>query len=925
MNVPLVTRLLFAATATLTVALIAAKIVRGVKAKKLGGRAVHAGTIAALVLALVIAAANGAVYLFNNIVSQYLSNVDVDAESLDEATAAAKDMSVRIEEEGIVLLEDKDGSLPLPAGAKVNVFGISSVALVYGGAGSGASDETGNTTLADGLAQAGIEVNGELAQFYAERLPQRQDTDIFNLQGGSYDIYEPATAEYPDSLISGARSFSDTAIVVFSRGGGEGGDLPFDMAGYEGGDAGRHYLELQQLEQDLLSLVEGNFEHVIVVINSSNAMELGFLDDERVDAAIWVGGPGATGCTAIGRVLAGEVNPSGRLADTYAYDALEAPATKNAGDFTYTVGGEASKATYVEYAEGIYVGYRYYETRYADASGTIDEAAYAASVQYPFGYGLSYTTFDQRLVSHDEADDGSVTVSVEVENTGDVAGKDVVQLYCTPPYTEGGIEKPQVELVAFGKTKLLAPGEGQIIELTFSIEDLASFDCTGAGCYVLEAGDYRIRLMDDAHTEIDSFALAIASTITFDAANKRAADEVAAETLFAAAAGDVAYVSRADWEGTLPTERVETKEAPEGVIDELDVDNINALYCSADPESDDIQTGQDHGLALEDMVGAGPDDPRWIELAEQMSLEDMGELIGFGGFSTVAVPSVGKEATIDIDGPAGLNALTSDISGVQYPSGVVLASTFNVELIGEMGAVYAQEANAHGVNGVYAPACNIHRTPFSGRNFEYYSEDPLLSGKIGAAEVRGITSGGICTYVKHFALNDQETNRSGVAVWSNEQAIRELYLRPFEIIVHEGGTTAIMTSYNRIGTVWAGGNQALITGVLRGEWGFGGVVITDYDNGGYMNVDQALRAGGDLMLSTLGHTPSEVTTGSAYGRSLMQQACIRILSMVVNSRAYTNPVSTSFPAWVIALAAVDAVIFALAGWAVLRKGKGGSS
>lgn len=920
MNVPLVTKVLFAVTAILTLALIVMAIVRGARAKKLGGRAVYAGTVAALVLALVIAVANGAIYKFNNIVSQYLSNVNVDAESLDEATAAAKDVSVRIEEEGIVLLENKDGSLPLPDGARVNVFGISSVALVYGGAGSGASDETGNVTLAEGLAQAGIEVNDELTQFYTERLPQKQDANIFNLQGGSYDIYEPAAADYPSSVISNAQSFSDTAIVVFSRSGGEGGDLPFDMAGYEGGDTGRHYLELQQVEQDMLSLVEESFEHVIVIINSSNAMELGFLDDERIDAAIWVGGPGATGCTAIGRVLAGDVNPSGRLADTYAYDAFEAPATKNAGDFTYTVDGEAAKAKYVDYAEGIYVGYRYYETRYADASGVIDEAAYAASVQYPFGYGLSYTTFDQKLVSHDEAD-GIVTVVIEVENTGDAAGKDVVQLYCTPPYTEGGIEKPQVELIAFGKTKLLAPGESQTIELTFSVEDLASFDYIDAGCYVLEAGAYRIRLMDNAHVEIDSFELAVDTTVTFGASNKRAADEVAAETLFSAAAGDVVYVSRADWEGTLPTERVGTKEAPADVIDEMDVDNINALYCSADPEADDILTGQSHGLSLEDMVGAEFDDPRWIELVEQMSLEDMGKLIGFGGFSTVAVPSVGKEATIDIDGPAGLNALTSDISGVQYPSGVVLASTFNVELIEEMGAIYAQEANAHGVNGVYAPACNIHRTPFSGRNFEYNSEDPLLSGRISAAEVRGITSGGICTYVKHFALNDQETNRSGVAVWSNEQAIRELYLRPFEIVVHEGGTTAIMTSYNRIGTVWAGGNQALITGVLRGEWGFEGVVITDYDNGGYMNVDQTLRAGGDLMLSTLGHAPSEITTDSAYGRSLMQQACIRILYMVVNSRAYTNPVSTAFPVWVAALAAADAVVLGLAGWMVFRKRK----
>jgi len=496
-------------------------------------------------------------------------------------------------------------------------------------------------------------------------------------------------------------------------------------------------------------------------------------------------------------------------------------------------------------------------------------------------------------------------VAVDVTNTGSVAGKDVVQVYFSAPYTKGGVEKSSIELAGLAKTDALNPGETQTVRVSFSVEDMASFDYTSSGAYVLDAGDYQIRLMENSHDEIGSFTYAVSETITYGEGNARISDRIAATTAFPEAKGDVTYVSRADWAGTMPTEHVDTQEATDELISELDADNATALYCSDNPDANVVTVGKDSGLSLEDMVDVAFDDERWDVLVQQMSVDDMGKLIGYGGFSTVAVGSVGKAATVDIDGPAGLNALTSDISGVQYSSEVVLASTWNVGLIEKMGETYAAEASAHGVNGVYAPAANIHRTPFSGRNFEYYSEDPLLSGKIGAAEVKGINTVGICTYVKHFILNDQETNRSGMSVWANEQAIREIYLKPFEIMVKEGGTSAVMTSYNRIGTVWTGGDKALINEVLRGEWGFDGVVITDYDNGGYMNVDQAIRAGGDLMLSTLGDAPTEVTTDSSYGVSLMQQSCKRILYMVVNSRAYTNPVSTTFPAWLAVLVGVD--------------------
>ncbi len=914
MSIATVTRVLAIAMAAAAVLAIAVAIARCVRARKTGG-SWRLGKLGVVCVALVtvLAAANVAVYLFNNIVSQYLSTSTADASSVEEATQQAMDVSARVEAEGAVLLKN-DGALPL-AGKKVNVFGISSQKLVYGGSGSGASDESDNVTLAQGLSEAGIEVNADLQAFYQEHLPEQKKTNIFSLTGGDYNIYEPDVSAYSDELLSGAKQFSSTAIFVVSRSGGEGGDLPIDMAGYEGGDAGKHYLELQDSERALLDLVKSNFDEVIVLVNSSNAMELGFVDDDAVDACLWIGGPGAAGCRAVGQILAGETNPSGRLADTYAYDVTSSPAYYNAGDFTYTKDGADTGESYVEYAEGIYVGYRYYETAAAD--GYID---YDQSVQFPFGYGLSYTTFEQQIVSHDETD-GKVTVRVKLTNTGSVAGKDVAQLYLSAPYTTGGIEKSAVELAAFSKAKLLEPGESQELELSFSLEDFASFDYLGQGRYVLEAGTYAVSLRSNSHDVIDQFDVVVDATVTYGENSSRAGDVTAAQALFSDAAGDITYVSRADWAATMPTQRVESKEATDEILYELDKDNINALYCSDDPAGEAVSTSTSLGLKLEDLVGAEANDSRWSAIVSQMSVDDMKSLIGYGGFSTVAVESVGKVKTTDIDGPAGLNALTSSISGVQYPSEVVIASTWNAELAQELGQVYASEANAHGVNGVYAPAANIHRTPFSGRNFEYYSEDPVLSGYIGAAEVRGIRSRNICTYVKHFALNDQETNRSGVAVWSNEQAIREIYLKSFEIIVKQGGTDAIMTSYNRIGTVWAGGSKALINGVLRGEWGFDGVVVTDYDNGGYMNPDQALRAGGDLMLSTTGDAPTEVTTGSDYGIGLMQESCARILRMVANSRAYSDPVAEGFPVWLAALAGVDALVVVLTALRLVRGAK----
>lgn len=921
MNVAQITKIMLVISIIFAVLMVAFVIAKG-KKQDAAEKKKRKKIVTCILLAVIIAA-NGAIYAFNNIINQHFSSVKVDDMAVDDATTASKDITTRIEEEGIVLLENKDNTLPLNVekNAKVNVFGQSSTAIVYGGAGSGASDETDNVTLQEGLKQAGFDVNEDLTKFYEDHKTKKKGQNVFNLKGGDYNINEPATSEYSDKLISDAKKFSDTALVVFSRNGGEGGDLPMDMASYTGGDAGKHYLELQSCEQEMLSMVEKNFEHVIVLVNSSNAMELGFLEDKNVDAALWIGGPGSTGCVAVGEVLCGAVNPSGRLVDTYAYDLTTAPAYYNAGNFTYTSNGEDTSEHYVEYAEGIYVGYRYYETRYVDnETGKCDEDAYSKVVQYPFGYGLSYTTFEQK-VTHHEVKDGKINIEIEVKNTGKVAGKDVAQVYVTAPYENGGVEKSFVELEGFAKTGMLEPGKTEKVTVSFDVEDMAAYDYVEHGCYVLEKGTYEIKLMNNAHDVLDSFTYDVEDTIVYDENHARSTDQTAAVNTFDFAAGDVTYVSRSDWEGTLPTARVEKKEATAEILDQLNLDHISELYVNPSNEGDKITTGADNGLTLSDMVGVPYDDEKWDKLLDELSVDEMAKLMGYGGFSTVEIASIDKVSTIDIDGPAGLNALTSDISGVQFPSETVIGSTYNVELVDEMGQTYAQEANAHGVVGLYAPGLNIHRTPFSGRNFEYYSEDPVLNGKLGAAMTRGCNSMGVYCYPKHFALNDQETNRSGVCVWSNEQAMREIYLKAFEIVVKEGNNHGLMSSYNRIGTVWSGGCKELLTNVLRGEWGFEGAVATDYANAKLLNADQALMAGGDLMLSTTGATLSDKVTGSIEGQQKLRQAAKNVLYMVVNSRAYTNPVEMGFPYWILAQIALNIVLMLLVVLRIFKKTK----
>ena len=841
-------------------------------------------------------------------------NIEIQSLSLtpDQAEEASRAMAQELESEGIVLLENKSDALPLAQGEKINLFGYASIDPVYGGSGSGAGDNSNNVDLIEGLTNAGFEVNTALVDFYQKSGVSRPESSGFS--GANFTPAEVPAEKYSADLMASAREFSGVAVVMISRTGGEGDDLPQNMyaAGYSDTDDGSHYLELTQDEKDLLALVkEQNFDKVILLLNTSNAMELGFLEEEGIDAALWIGAPGSTGMNAVGQVLSGEVNPSGRLADTYAYDLTSSPAYWNSGVFSYT---NLENRYYFEYAEGIYVGYRFYETRWIDnATGECDEAAYQAMVQYPFGYGLSYTTFEQSI-SDFAADDETITLEVQVTNTGDTAGKDVVQVYYTAPYTVGGIEKSHVVLAGFGKTGLLQPGDSETVTVSFAVEDMASYDYIQNGCYVLDQGVYQIKLMANAHDLIDSRDYTVEQTILYGEDNPRASDEAAAVNQFEdITEGQITqYVSRADWEGTLPSARPADKAAGAETV---------AFYTESPvyevSDSDPAIVIADHGLTLEDMAGLAYDDPQWQQLLEQLTVEDMTNMISNGGWSTPEAKSVGKPATTELDGPAGINSLTSSLKGVPFPVQTVIGASWNEELVERFGQALGAEAAADHVAGLYAPGANIHRTPFGGRNFEYYSEDSLLSGKLAAAEVRGSMSQGVYTYVKHFALNDQEANRLSLSVWANEQAIREIYLKPFELAVKEGGTTGIMSSYSRIGNTWAGASRALLTNVLRDEWGFTGTVITDsaMGNTSWMDVNLAIRAGGDMMLCLMG---VNLDSSSNTAQQAMRRACHNILYTEANSIAVAVAADTS-PYWVILLAVLDAAVLSALVLVLLRK------
>ena len=665
---------------------------------------------------------------------------------------------------------------------------------------------------------------------------------------------------------------------------------------------GQGYLELTRPEKDMIELAKKTSTKTIIVINAANAFQLGDLqDDPEIDAIVWAIPGGQVGFNALGRILDSEVNPSAKTPDTFARDTKAGPAANNFGDFQYTNmtefaqddpfnKGTQTQPSFVNYNDSIYVGYRWYET--AAAEGVID---YANAVVYPFGYGLSYTTFSQstRDISVDEAT-GAMSVDMTVTNTGQVAGKDIVQIYDNPPYTDGGIEKAAANLLSFEKTKLLEPGESQTLTVTWNRDDLASYDATNAKAYVLEAGDYKISARTNSHDVIDEKTYTVDATQTFNTAdNAHAGDKAVATNQFDDAKGGVTYLSRAGHfanfaEATAAPTNFEMREADKAKF--LANSNYETAAADADASTTMPTTGAKNGLVLGDLAGLDYDDPKWDQLLDQLTIKEMNTLISKGGYGSPAISSIGKLRVSDVDGPASLNNNFTGVGSIGLPSAVSVAATFNKELTHTFGDAIGSMAHDMQVSGWYAPATNTHRYAYAGRNFEYFSEDPVLAGTLVAEEIKGAQAKGVYAFLKHFALNDQETNRTHMlATWTNEQAMREVYLRPFEIGVKDGGAHAIMSAFNYIGPEYAGANSALLKNVLRDEWGFRGMVLTDYFAGyGYQNADQITRGGGDLMLATLDMPISTVNVQDAAGVTALRTASHDILYTVTNSWMYEN-------------------------------------
>lgn len=798
----------------------------------------------------------------------------------EDRQAYLAEVGTRISQEGITLLEN-DGALPLGSGAKISVFGQTSVDPVYGGGGAGSLDTSKAIDLADSFAAAGLDVNPTLWDFY-ESGPgkdfRKTTPDVYG--EGEFSVNEAPQSVFTDEVKASYAEYSDAAVVVIGRSGGESTDLSSTP------DAdGNTYLQLSDDERDLLQAVTENFSQTVVLLNTQNPVELGFLDEYPISAAVWVGAFGQTGAAAVGQVLTGEVNPSGALVDTYAYDSLSAPSLANLGDYTITNSTIDRGNKYMVYGEGIYVGYRYYETRYEDAvlgneSGSTFD--YTAQVQYPFGYGESYTSFAWSDYTVTESDD-AYEVSVTVTNTGDVAGKDIVQVYLQSPYTDydrqNGIEKSSVDLAGYAKTAELAAGATETVTVSVPKELMKVYDADGHGTYIVDAGEYYLAAGTNAHNAMNSILAAKGKTtadgMDVDGDSTLAHQVTVAEldaTTYAVSQAtgteisnqfestdlrhydaDFTYLSRSDWAGTWPVTYQDGEwTAPEELLSDLEIPDVEDSSVTAPTTGTTDETLGE--LSAATLIGEDFDAPVWDALIGQISVSELDELVRVGGYATKRVDSIQLPGTVDKDGPAGISGtLVGGANGMGYPPAIVLASSWNDDLSEEFGVAIGEDSLALGVTGWYAPAMNIHRSPYSGRNFEYYSEDSLLSGRMGAATVEGAQSKGVLVFVKHFALNDQETNRIGLAVFADEQTIREIYLEPFEISVREGSARGMMASMNRTGARWTGADAGLMTATLRDEWGFNGVVVTDqasFSVFAYEDLRAGLAAGTDLWLNT---------------------------------------------------------------------------
>ena len=845
----------------------------------------------------------------------------------DETNEEAAEVAEEIMEDGIVLLKN-ESLLPLNETKKLNIFGWESINPAYGGAGSGGINDLYDiVSLNQGLENAGFSINQELVNFYNN---YGADNPEMSIQKQSWTLPEPPVDTYSDELIKSAKEYSDVAVVVLSRKAGEGhNDIPMDVrkAAYDNNSdeyddfpEGEHYLQLSQTERDMVDMVCSNFDNVIVVYNGANQFELGFADEyPQIKSVVWCPGTGNVGFNALGKVFSGEVNPSGKTPDTFIYDMTTAPWWNNAEKTEYTnladmavEGMNAGTAqvyapAFTNYVEGIYVGYKYYET--AAQEGSID---YDKTVQYPFGYGLSYTEFEQKMGELEEKD-GLISVDVEVTNTGDVAGKDVVEVYYEPPYTNGGIEKSSANLIEFAKTDLLQPGESQTVTVTFSIEDMASYDENHAKAYVLEKGDYAISINSDSHTVLDQKTYTADKDVVYKGENKRASDDTAATNVFEDAKGDVTYLSRADHFANYEeaTAAPASAELGEPYVSEYHLNSNFDKTTYLNDEDVMPTTGADNGLTLADMRDADYDDPRWEKLLDQLTVDEMANMIAMAGYQTAAMDSVGKVATLDFDGPAAINNNFTGVGSIGFPIEVVVASTWNKELAQAWGECMGKISQEMGAEGWYAPGMNTHRTAFGARNYEYFSEDGVLAGNMGAKAVEGARKYGVYSYIKHFAL--YEGNAKMVSVWSNEQAIREIYLKPFEISVKQGGANAVMVSWSFLGDKWTGESSNLMNTVLRDEWGFRGMALTDFfrNNGhGFMNADAALANGVDAMLSTFNGEENNVANPEHPTAVLqMRNACKNVMYTVVSSWAYDGEhEETGMENWKKAGIGIDIVI-----------------
>lgn len=863
--------------------------------------------------------------------STLLDLTSTKSDGITETTisAATKDAS-QIADEGFVLLQNKDATLPLNSATngKLALIGYRAANPLYGGVGSGGiNDLYPVVSLRQGIEDAGFSVSDDLFNFYKNYAGNATST----ISKQNWDLPEPPVATYGTVLESAKSAGYSTAVVVLARMAGEGhNDMPMDVSAcssfnnhcnsdaYSEFAAGEHYLQLDHTEKDMIQKVCSTFDKVVLVYNGANPLELGFVDDySQIKSVIWAPGAGNVGFSSLGKILAGTVNPSGRTTDSFPYDLKKSPwwnngALRNYSNLTSLAvsGMNAGKPqvyypSFLNYVEGVYVGYKYWET--AAKEGLID---YAKCVQYPFGYGLSYTSFQSEMGDL-RVSNGNVSFDVNVTNNGSRAGKDVIECFVNPPYIDGGIEKASANLVAFAKTDLLQPGKSQKITITFKTEEMASYDDVTAKAYVLDAGDYGISVNANSHEVLQSKNYHLDKQIIFDK-TARSSDKKAATNRFDANHGDVTYLSR---KNHFANASVATAAPSSLEMAAKDVANyhLNSNYdpkAYIDPKATMPTTGASNGVSLSQLRGKKYDDPLWATLLDELTVTDMDTLTAMGGYQTAAIDSIGKVKTGDFDGPAAINNNFTNQGSLGFPIEVVIANTWNQELTKQYGRDMGEMNRELGGHGWYAPGMNTHRTPFTGRNYEYYSEDGVLAGKMAANAVLGAREKGVYSYIKHFALYD--FNGKMTCVWADEQAMRETYLRPFEIAVKEGKANAIMVSWSFLGTKWVGECSNLLNDVLRDEWGFQGMVETDFfrNNGhGFMNADIALPNGTDCMLSTYSGPQNHLSDLSAASNiNAMRRACHNILFTTVNSWAYEDEdVKNVMAAWKQTAIVVDCV------------------